>query len=90
MKSSSNNMCNHRLSTIYTGLFGPILFLVSSVKTVTMLLRSRAAFTLGVRMCSTSVTKGPLLDAIRPSSGKANAAFLSLKNNPPIKLSCSH
>lgn len=33
-----------------------------------MLLQSRAAFALGIRMCSTGVTRGPLLDAISPSS----------------------
>ncbi|GAA6234020.1 NAD-dependent protein deacylase sirtuin-5, mitochondrial-like [Lates japonicus] len=33
-----------------------------------MLLQSRAAFALGLRMCSSHVTKGPLMDTARPSS----------------------
>lgn len=37
---------------------------------VTMLLQQRAVVALGFRMCSTHVTKGPLMDTARPSSGK--------------------
>lgn len=35
---------------------------------MTMLLQRRAVFALGLRMCSTQVTKGPLTDTARPSS----------------------
>ncbi|XP_058485200.1 NAD-dependent protein deacylase sirtuin-5, mitochondrial-like [Solea solea] len=35
---------------------------------MTMLLQSRAVFTLGIRMCSTHVTKGLLKDTVRPNS----------------------
>lgn len=37
---------------------------------VAMLLKSRAVFSLGLRMCSTHVAKGPLVEPGRPSSGK--------------------
>lgn len=48
-------------------------FAWSSATTVTMLLQNRVAFALGLRMCSTHVTKGPLVDTARPSSGKMKA-----------------
>lgn len=46
------------------------VFIRSSETAVRMLLQNRAVFRLGLRMCSTHVTKGPLMDVGRPSSGK--------------------
>lgn len=59
-----------------SGVLSCLMTCVSSVTTAIMLLQSRAALTLGVRMCSTSVTRGPLLDAIRPNSGIVSAVLL--------------
>ena len=46
------------------------VFIWSSWTTVTMLLQNRAVIALGLRMCSTNVLKGPLMDTARPNSGK--------------------
>lgn len=61
-----------------------------------MLLQYRAVLALGIRMCSTQVTKGPLMDKTRPSSGKMKGsrfikcffADFSLRDKVPKTLSC--
>lgn len=75
------------------GVLSCLMPCVSSVKTVTMLLQSRAVFTLGVRMCSTGVTRAPLLNTIRPNSGiviavlfMSNVLLLMCQNKPTTKL----
>lgn len=61
----SNILCEHVGG--YTLDFEPFLSL--SGLPVTMLLRNRAVVALGLRMCSSHVTKGPLADAVK---GKMN------------------
>lgn len=60
---------------------GVCIFCWLFLTAVKMLLQHRAALALGLRMCSTNVSRRPLQDTIRPSSGKYDLACQMLSAN---------
>lgn len=75
----ANSVCQRTLCTIHCIA---LLCLVSPVKAVMML--RPAVGRLGLRMCSTGVTRGPLPEAPGPNSGKMNAALFRQCSSPNV------